>query len=320
MPETPHSSAFEFEQQEIAHEDAIAARYHHDYHDPPILQRHHVDFAEFVAGHYRRGDRVLDIGCGPGSMWQHWQRRLPAPGALIGVDLSPGMIEQARRAFPTGDFRVGSILRLPIDDQSIDLVIAASTLHHLPDEVLPSALGELSRVMTEHAVLVGREPVDRGRLADEPSWLSGAIMAFRHLVFRLTHTREYGEPPSGDHHHAYDPAAFVQILSQVFAVKSFQFRHPFSFYVGRVTDPLVVSMAAWFDEWLAHGAGQEFYYAAAKNYADAADVAELVQRELAAAPSVKREEFMALLQEAAALLERELSADLERTRRGKHQS
>jgi SAM-dependent methyltransferase len=307
----------DFEQEEIAHEDAIAPRYNRDYHDPPLLKRHHEDFAAFVAGFYQPGDRVLDLGCGAASMWPHWLKHLKSPGALIGVDISPGMLEHARRAVPNGDFREGSILNLPLESQSIDLVIASSTLHHLPDDVLPEAFAEISRVMTEHATLVGREPVDRGRLADEPGWMSGAIMAFRHLAMRLTRTREYGEPPNGEHHHAYDPELFAAALSRVFAPKGLQFRHPFSFYVGRVRHPLVVAMANWFDEWLDHRWGQEFYYAASKNFADAADVAEYVQRELNGRPEIDRAQFMAHLQEAAALLERELADELTRSRNGK---
>jgi hypothetical protein len=138
-------------------------------------------------------------------------------------------------------------------------------------------------------------------------------MAFRHLAMRVTNTREYGEPPNGEHHHAYDPQVFAAALSRVFVAKGLQFRHPFSFYVGRVRHPLVVAMANWFDEWLDHRAGQEFYYAAFKNFADAADVAEYVQRELDTRPEIDKVQFMALLQQAASILERELADEIART-------
>lgn len=296
----------DFERDEVAHEDAIAARYNRDYHEPPILKHHAEDFAAFVAGHYHEGDRVLDLGCGPASLWPQWEKHLVRPAALIGVDISPGMINEARRLYPSGDFRIGTVRRLPLESQSVDIVIASSMLHHLPDSELPGALREIARVLTEHGVLVGREPVVGGRLADEPGWLSGAIMAFRHLACRVTHTREYGEPENGPHHHAYDPKVFMEIVSPVLTPTEFRFRHPFSYYVGRCEHPLVVTMASWFDDWLAHQRGQEFYYAAANNYADAATVAQLVRRELEWQPTYDPHEFMALLQQAARRLDDQL--------------
>jgi ubiquinone/menaquinone biosynthesis C-methylase UbiE len=296
----------DFEVQEIAYEDAMAERYDRDYHEPVIMRRHTRDFAEFVSGHFKPGDRVLDLGCGPGSLWSHWTTRLAGHGGLIGVDIAPRMVAQARKKFPAGDFRVGSMLEIPVESGAIDLVIASSTLHHLPDTVLPQALAEIKRVLAEHGTLVGREPVGVGRLADIAGWLSGAIMNFRHLASRVTHTREYPEPENGPHHHAYDPKVFFQILSQSFAPRSVAFRHPFSSYVSRCDHELVDAMTNWFDNWLKHQGGQEFYYAASNNFADAAEVARCVQKELEQDPQYDKEKFLALLQSAAELLEREL--------------
>jgi ubiquinone/menaquinone biosynthesis C-methylase UbiE len=296
-----------FEIAEVAYENAMADRYDRDYHEPPIMKEHDRDFAKFVASHFKPGDRVLDLGCGPGSLWEIWQTYLPQAGSLTGVDISPAMVARAAARWPAADFRVGSTLAIPVDSGSIDLVIASSTLHHIPDELLPDAFAEIRRVLAEHGTLVGREPVGVGRLADEPGWFSGAIMSFRHLVSRLTRTREYAEPENGPHHHAYDPKVFFEKLCGAFAPRGLQFRHPFSYYVARIDDPLVASIALWFDEWLRHEAGQEFYYSASHNYADAAEVARCIENELARGPSYDRVEFMALLQRAAERLERELT-------------
>lgn len=295
-----------YEAEEIAYEDAMADRYDRDYHEPPIMKRHDQDFAGFVASQFTPGDRVLDLGCGPASHWKYWEETLTPRGALIGVDISPKMIERATLDWPGRDFRVGSTLELPIDSASIDLVIASSTLHHIPDDLLPAAFAEIRRVLSEHGTLVGREPVGVGRIADEPGWLSGAIMGFRHLASRLTNTREYPEPENGAHHHAYDPKMFFEVLTASFAPRGLQFRHPFSYYVARIDDPLVEALALWFDDWLKHERGQEFYYSAAHNYADAAEVARCIRKDLERDPSYDRKAFMALLQQAAELLEREL--------------
>ena len=56
------------------------------------------------------GTPVADLGCGPG----HVTGWLAARGATaVGVDLSPGMIEVARREQPGAEFRVGDLLSLP---------------------------------------------------------------------------------------------------------------------------------------------------------------------------------------------------------------
>ena len=305
-------AAVDYEIAEIAFEDAFAHRYNRDYHEPPILKRHHRDFAAFVARRCRAGDRILDLGCGPASMWTHWREHLPEPSLLIGVDISPGMIAEAKKLQPSGDFRVGSLRVLPLESQSIDVVIASSVLHHVPDTALPESLAEIARVLTEHGVLVGREPAAVGRIADEAGWMSGAIMAFRHLAYRLAGAREYGEPEIGAYHHAYDPKAFLPIVSQVLTPTQYESRHPFSFYVGRSAHPLVVRIANFFDDWIGKRGGQEFYYAAEKNYYDAGDVANFIDRELAQRPDFDRNEFMALLQEAARRLEDELGPGSER--------
>jgi ubiquinone/menaquinone biosynthesis C-methylase UbiE len=295
-----------FEANEIAYEDAMAQRYNRDYHVPAIMAAHDRDFARFVAAHFRAGDRVLDLGCGPASMWRYWAEYLPGHKELIGVDISPGMVSEARAVWPHGDFRIGSMMELPLPDSSIDLVIVSSAFHHLPDETLPDALTSIRRVLSEHGTLVGREPVRTGRLGDEPGWLSAAIMTFRHLVYRLTAVREEPEPSIGSHHHAYDPREFFDVLNHTFQPKSVEFRHPFSSYVARSEHPTVERIALFFDEWLGHKRGQEFYYAASHNFADADDVARCVRLALEERPAYDEKQFLVMLQAAAQRLEREL--------------
>ena len=178
----------EFERKEKEYEDAIAHRYNRDYHRYPLMQTQDKDFASFAAQHYHSGDRVLDLGCGPASLWHLWEEKLEDPGSLIGVDLSEKMINECKRSFPRGDFRVGSVFEIPVEASGIDLIIASSVLHHIPDEHLPKAFKEMDRVLDEHGTIVGREPVSTGRLGDIPGWFSlgfvfgGAITSNDHTT------------------------------------------------------------------------------------------------------------------------------------------
>jgi SAM-dependent methyltransferase len=94
---------------------------------------------------------VLDAGCGPGRVvgLLH-ERGLP----VIGVDLSPGMIEVARRDHPGLDFRVGSMTALDLPDGGLTGVIAWWSIIHLPREVVPTAFAEFHRVLAPGGVLV----------------------------------------------------------------------------------------------------------------------------------------------------------------------
>jgi ubiquinone/menaquinone biosynthesis C-methylase UbiE len=297
----------EFEKSEKEYEDAIAHRYNRDYHDYPIMRAHDEDFARFVAYNYQPGDRVLDLGCGAASLWGLWKENLKEPGSLIGVDLSTGMIKECKRLFPDDDFRAGSVFEIPVESGSVDLIIASSIFHHIPDGNLPEAFKEMQRVLEEHGTIVGREPVSEGKLGDTAGSLSGALMSFRHLVYRLTHTREYPEPAVSDHHHAYVPEEFMEILKKFFSAKGISFRHPVSSFVLRCKNPLVMRIAEFLDNALDHRGGFEFYYVAEKNFYDARDVAHCIEQELKNnSEPVDEREFLALLQKAAEILEKEI--------------
>lgn len=76
------------------------------------------------------GGKVLDLGCGSG-IFTHFlaQRGLNATG----LDLSPKLLELARRNFPEATFIEGDVEALPFEDGSVDAILLSGLVHHLPD-------------------------------------------------------------------------------------------------------------------------------------------------------------------------------------------
>jgi SAM-dependent methyltransferase len=106
-------------------------------------------FAELV----RAADAgpVADIGCGPGRVTAHLHG-LGAP--VFGVDLSPGMIEVARRTHPELRFEVGSMTGLDLADGSLGGIVAWYSTVHTPPEDLPQVFAEFHRLLAPGGLLL----------------------------------------------------------------------------------------------------------------------------------------------------------------------
>ncbi len=87
---------------------------------------------------------VADVGCGPG----HVVQLLAELGVeAFGVDLSPAMIDEARRAFPRSTFHVGDLTSLDLADASLAGLVSRYSLIHLAPARLPDAFREWFRVL-----------------------------------------------------------------------------------------------------------------------------------------------------------------------------
>lgn len=109
--------------------------------------RNKQPFGDWIVSHYdlQPNERVLELGCGTGSMWQ--SMTLPADCHVTLTDLSAGMLETAQQntAHLCADYAVCDAMDIPWPDHSFDVVIANMMLYHVPD--ISQALGEIRRVL-----------------------------------------------------------------------------------------------------------------------------------------------------------------------------
>jgi ubiquinone/menaquinone biosynthesis C-methylase UbiE len=98
-----------------------------------------------------RGEFVLDIGCGTGTLAIAAKKRVGNSGTVDGIDGSPEMIERARkkakRAQSAVVFRTAMAESLPFETSRFDVVLSTVMLHHLPRAVRAQAVQEARRVL-----------------------------------------------------------------------------------------------------------------------------------------------------------------------------
>jgi SAM-dependent methyltransferase len=174
--------------------------YTHGHHES-VLRSHRWRTAENSAGYLlpflRPGQRLLDVGCGPGTITLDLAARV-APGSVIGIDPEGQVIAQAeglrhQRAAANVSFAMGNVYDLDFDDASFDVVHAHQVMHHLRDPV--AALIEMRRVLRVDGVLGVRDS-DYGAFVWSPAdplldrWLE---------LYHEVSARNGSEPHAGRH-------------------------------------------------------------------------------------------------------------------------
>jgi len=148
------------------------------------LDRHLLNrLAEDVRGH----GLVADLGCGPG----HVARYLHDQGVrMLGIDLSPRMIDSARQCSPGIEFRVGDMRTLDLPDGALAGIVAFYSLIHIGEPEMGATLRELRRVLAPGGLLlvafhIGEETVHRDELWGHPVSLDFRFLMPSPMVARL---------------------------------------------------------------------------------------------------------------------------------------
>ena len=183
-------------------------------HAPAVVRQHAQRTAEeaaaFLLPSLHPGMRLLDVGCGPGSISRGLAERV-APGEVIGLDPSRETLQDARRdaaarRLTNLTFQEGSVYALPFGDTTFDVVYAHQVLQHLRER--DAALREMLRVLRPGGLAAVRE-VDWGTVAYWPRdpRLDRWIDAHREAWYR-----NGGEPLVGRQLRALFNAAGVEDL------------------------------------------------------------------------------------------------------------
>jgi SAM-dependent methyltransferase len=182
--------------------------YLHGHHDS-VLRSHRWRTAENSAGYLlarlRPGLRVLDVGCGPGTITVDLAARVRS-GEVVGIDAAADVVllarqEAERRGQANVRFETGDVYRLGFADGTFDVVHAHQVLQHLSDPV--AALAEMRRVCRPGGVVAARDG-DYGGFFWFPS--DPGLDEWQDLYRRLARALG-GEPDAGRHLVAWARAA-----------------------------------------------------------------------------------------------------------------
>jgi len=181
--------------------------------EAPIDRALLTAFVELVAAH--PGNRVADVGCGPGRVAAFLAAR---DIEVVGVDVSRAMLAVARQAHPSIPFEEGRLTALPIPDRSLAGAVCWYSVIYTPPEHLDEVCAELGRVLAPggHLLVAFQagtgEPVHRS----EAFGTRFPLTSYRHsidgVVRVLTtaglqvHARAVREP---EFDHESTPQAFV---------------------------------------------------------------------------------------------------------------
>ena len=140
--------------------------------------------AAYLLPHLEPGMRLLDFGCGPGTISVGLAKAI-GPGELHGVDLEESQILMARAAAKAGGhanatFHISDVTALPFEDDSFDVAHCHTVLTHIPDT--QAVLAEVRRVLKPGGMIASREMIGSSSFMAPDFDNSGAWATFVRLI------------------------------------------------------------------------------------------------------------------------------------------
>ncbi|MFI9770635.1 class I SAM-dependent methyltransferase [Streptomyces sp. NPDC052415] len=221
------------------------AVYTHGHHES-VLRSHTwrtaANSAGYLLGSLRPDMRILDIGCGPGTITADLAALVPQ-GHVTGVDRAPGVLEQARataaeRGLGNVDFAVADVHALDFPDDTFCVVHAHQVLQHVGDPV--RALREMARVTRPGGYIAVRDS-DYAAMTWYPAspgmddWLD---------LYRRVARANGGEPDAGRRLKAWALAAGLEDITATSATWTFASPEERAWWSGLWADRTLASAYA----------------------------------------------------------------------------
>lgn len=139
----------------------------------------------------QEGETVLDLGSGAGFDCFLASERVGPAGKVIGVDMTEEMVARAeanasRGGYKNVEFRLGEIESLPIEDESIDLIVSNCVINLVPDK--KAAFKEAHRVLRPGGRMIVSDIVLQGEL---PKFIRESVEAYVGCVSGAAEKEEY---------------------------------------------------------------------------------------------------------------------------------
>jgi 2-polyprenyl-3-methyl-5-hydroxy-6-metoxy-1,4-benzoquinol methylase len=125
-----------------------------------INQRHRAIIAGLRRFGWRPADRILEIGCGIGTLTELLAAELDTEGAVVAIDLSPRSIQVAKSRltrFSRVELHAGDILDLEISG-SFDVIVLPDVIEHIPAELHRRLFARLAGMLSRHGFMLANYP------------------------------------------------------------------------------------------------------------------------------------------------------------------
>jgi ubiquinone/menaquinone biosynthesis C-methylase UbiE len=137
-------------EQTIETYNRIASKYCSKTREPIFLEWEEGYIRKLLSYIHKGNPLILNVGCGDGRDNIHIEKN---GGKAIGIDLSKGMLQEARKLYPQGDFRIMDMRDLSFGDNSFDGIWASGSIYHIPRSQVGQVVKEFKRVLKNDGVL-----------------------------------------------------------------------------------------------------------------------------------------------------------------------